>query len=174
MSLITISGKVLLPNGYGPTGGEIIATLSANATLGDDRAVGRKRIPVPDGGDLALASPALTIVANDALDPSNTFYDVEYLLRDRDGVVHGKRELWQLAGSGTQAIGTFPVIEIPPSLIIDGIVPFFGASEPPKTSSYLRALRCWKPSGRPEICGILLRNYDGGTLTWKRLADGEP
>ena len=173
MGLITITGRVLLPDGNGPVSGEIIATLSKNAVLGNDVVVSRKQLHVPDGGDLALSDPAATIQSNDGLSPADTFYDVEYVLRDRDGAAYGKRELWQLAGSGSQAIGSFPTITVPPGLVIDGIVPFFGASEPPATSDYIGALRRWQPAGMPEIYGIALRDWDG-SIYWKRIVDGAP
>jgi hypothetical protein len=170
---VTIIGKVLLPSGVGPRSGRIVATLSENSSESGNKLVGRKVFHVPDGGDLALASPAVVLRANDGMSPANTFYEVEYSLVDADGAIYAKRELWQISGSGTQSIGNITVLTVPLALII-GQVPLAGADYPAATVDYRGALRRRKRAGRAEEIAACLGNLDLSVFTWKELADGEP
>lgn len=116
MSLVTIEGSVLLPNGLGPSSGELLATLSLNTTRAGNKVLGSKRFAIPDGGDLANADPAVQLDANDGLTPSGTFYKFDYRLRDRKGNIHPAFEYVEVTGSGTQDIGALTVLGDAPSV----------------------------------------------------------
>ncbi len=173
MGVITITGKILLPDGNGPVGGHVVATLSANASVGSDRVVGRKIFIVPDGGDMALSDPTATIESNDGLTPAGTTYTADYFLRDQQGRIVAKTETWQLSGSGSQSIGAFAVdVPVPPIVFDDGAVPL-EAALPTPDATYRGRFRRLKPAGRPEKLYVCLTNHDGTAFYWKFLVDGE-
>ena len=176
MSIVTIEGSILLPNGQGPTSGQLLAALSTNASISGDKVLASKRFDIPDGGNLASASPVVQLQANDGLSPANSFYSVDYLLRDSKGAVHAFRELWQLSGSGTQQIGDITVISVPLALII-GSIPLSGADypeNPTPTVAYRGAMRRRKRANRAEEAAICLGNHDLTAFKWSGFADGQP
>lgn len=165
--MITLIGKVLLPNGGAPTGGRLVLDLLANGSNGVDAILGRTVYILPAGGDLALASPAWQVIPNEEISPAGTVYRAQWQLNDLYGYIRPEGELWSLASS-------------PSSLEIGDVVkvgtPTFPASSP-TWPVYLTAgipalngANANKPyilqdPGEAAVAYVILRNSDGTTYS---------
>ena len=107
-TIVTLQGQVLLPDGNGPSSGEIYYELDGNAKDGSgNKILGRGVIHLPDGGDLTGAGK--TIVATADLTPGTLKYNVRYTLRDEDGKAQTVDEQWTVPASSPQNIGDLVV-----------------------------------------------------------------
>jgi len=114
---VTITGKVLTPNGQGAAGGMITIRPSAPGvvrdTTGDiDQKIGgEQRIAIGVDGSVSF-----TLVPNASIAPAGTTYHVQYVLQDGASWT----EDWSLAAApGAQEIGDVTVVSSTP--LVEGV-----------------------------------------------------
>ncbi len=87
----TITGKVYMPNGSAAAGGSILIRLSQRGTVLDGAVVqvvnGQVRVPIAADGSVSF-----TLIPNESITPSGTFYVAEYSAPDG----FKWKELWEI------------------------------------------------------------------------------
>lgn len=106
VTLVAVSGKVLLPDGTGTPGGTLVITLSKEGSV-EDAGTGTQRVAavktVTIGSD---GSVSFNVVPNDTITPSGTIYRADYKLPS--GVSWS--EYWDIASSPSSLeIGDIPL-----------------------------------------------------------------
>ncbi len=124
LTLITVTGRQLLPDGNGPQSGTIILELNVPGTILDGsvnhKIGGRKTYPIADGGavNFTVAPNADILVAGV---PDTTFYWAHIRMLDKDGLIVLPRERWVIPDTpSSQDIGDIPVTVSPGPVVITG------------------------------------------------------
>ena len=167
VSVATVTGKVVLPDGSGPSSGTITATLSVNGKTSDggtyQRVVSRKFFPIASDGAVDFS-----IVPNDLITPAGSFYTAKYRLLDSDGFASGKVETWEVNGASAHDIGdlaTDPTGVANPAFQ----VPHAGADRPTPSAAYARRQMTRQVDGYGMELGICMVDYLGTTWSWVSL-----
>jgi hypothetical protein len=114
--ITTITGKVLTPDGLAVVKGTVSARLSQPGSVldGTDSQRVAETAKATVGAD---GSIALSLVPNDALTPSGTFYNVEFKVG-----VGGKEakwsEKWQITGTAPLDLGEVPRLGVVPGIAV--------------------------------------------------------
>lgn len=154
---VSITGKVLGPDGNGVAGGTIAAALSVPGTVRDSsgnfdqRVGGVQKFPIGVDGSVA----GLTLVPNDAITPAGSFYTVTITLPN--GILWV--ELWQLVTGTPLEIGDVTIIGAQP-VGLELALPSRPAT--PFAASAIRGHMYLIPGGTGEEdkCVVILKGTD--------------
>jgi hypothetical protein len=110
---VSITGKILLPDGSAPASGSISVRLSQAGSVLDGATSQRvgAEIAAALGTDGSMPS-GLALVPNDAITPSGTYYLVEFTAREQGSSTKRWTEKWQVPSGGPLDIGAVPRLDV--------------------------------------------------------------